>query len=757
MTASRHFQFRIWHGALLSVAAVVALVFLLPGGMFLSAADTDLVNLFAAWRAFAAEGIRAGHLPLWNPYAYSGQPFLGDLQSAELYPLNAIFLIMPLARAVNLSFLLHLLILGWGAGYWAVWRGCRPWAGALAGFALMLSGPVFPHLYGGHLTNVCAMAWAPWIFCALEAAWRGPVLKPLLLGMAAVALQILAGNPQYVFYTAVAAGLFAVLETVAAPAARWRALPLLAAVYLGGAALAAAQLLPGLAAVGESVRQGTLPYDFVRQVSFPPENLLTMIAPGFFGNLHAVNYWGRAYLWEVSLFAGVSGVVLAGLALGDKQHGARTRRDALLAVLLLVLALGDYTPLLHILYLHAPGFGEFRSLSKFTFSAMLFGTQAIAAGADAVWRGRMSGRFYGPAVSGLGLLAVGVGIYLWSVPGSLAFLFAKISTSIDTFTATARWSDAGFLQHATKQAGASLTLAGVLLVMAGASLLAARRWPKWRWVPVLMLPLEMVGFANVSMGTGHTSDLEPRDVSAFVAAHPGDYRVLNTTRANNGYFLGVPDISGNDPTVLKRYAEFIAYTQGMNPNQALQYAYFRKMPPIMALLRLGYVFYSDDKGDECAPFNNSLPHVLLASDYAVLPGRDAIFAAMSRPDFDPGKTVLLESAPTPAPVMGTKGSARLVSQTSDSLTIEADTLAPSLLLITDLYSKDWRARPLPGSVQASYEILPADYILRAIPLAAGHHELVVEYAPPSFHLGLWLSGLASAMWIALAVRAWRKR
>ena len=85
--------------------------------------------------------------------------------------------------------------------------------------------------------------------------------------------------------------------------------------------------------------------------------------------------------------------------------------------------------------------------------------------------------------------------------------------------------------------------------------------------------------------------------------------------------------------------------------------------------------------------------------------------------------------------------------TSDSLTIEADTPAPTLLLLTDLYSRDWHARALPGSGQAHYDILPADYIVRAIPLQAGHHHLVVEYAPPSFRKGLLISGLAWLVWV----------
>jgi uncharacterized membrane protein YfhO len=98
----------------------------------------------------------------------------------------------------------------------------------------------------------------------------------------------------------------------------------------------------------------------------------------------------------------------------------------------------------------------------------------------------------------------------------------------------------------------------------------------------------------------------------------------------------------------------------------------------------------------------------------------------------------------------------MVAETPDSLTVEADAASPALLLITDPYSRDWRAVALPGSAQARYDLLPADYILRAVPLAAGHHRLRIEYAPPSFRIGLAVSALAALGWLGAAWAAARR-
>src|SRR5476651_1034126 len=115
----------------LLLALAMGVVLILPDNLIFGSAFGDLPSQFVPWRAFAAASLRAGHLPLWNPYTYAGEPFLGGFQSAVLYPLNLVFLCLPLARAINLSFLLHLVILAWGMFRWGRQRGLQPAAATL--------------------------------------------------------------------------------------------------------------------------------------------------------------------------------------------------------------------------------------------------------------------------------------------------------------------------------------------------------------------------------------------------------------------------------------------------------------------------------------------------------------------------------------------------------------------------------------------------------------------------------------------------
>ncbi len=85
----------------------------------------------------------------------------------------------------------------------------------------------------------------------------------------------------------------------------------------------------------------------------------------------------------------------------------------------------------------------------------------------------------------------------------------------------------------------------------------------------------------------------------------------------------------------------------------------------------------------------------------------------------------------------------------------ADLPQPAILLLTENYATGWRALPLEGSAQSTYRILPANYCLRAIPLAAGKHHILVEYAPAGWRIGRWVSLLglgAYAVAGALALR-----
>jgi len=137
------------------------------------------------------------------------------------------------------------------------------------------------------------MPWAALLFLAIDAwlATRRPAW--CLVGMLAVAMQVLAGHPQYVYITALAAGCYSIARLAEPRERRPGAAVGLLSFYAGGALLAAPQLVAGFEATAETIRGKGLPLLFAGSFSFPPENFVTLIVPGFFGDTLGHPYWGR--------------------------------------------------------------------------------------------------------------------------------------------------------------------------------------------------------------------------------------------------------------------------------------------------------------------------------------------------------------------------------------------------------------------------------------------------------------------------------
>ncbi len=766
--AIRTFKPELRHHAVALVLLLVLTLAMFADVLFttqavvLSSRDTDLFHQFIHWRSFGFNELRHGNLALWNPHLFSGAPFLGGFQAALLYPPNALYLFLPLAKAINLGLALHVFLAGAFTYLWTTNRGLHPLASFLAAAIFMFCGAHFLHIYAGHLPNLCTMIWAPLLFLAIDRLFTKPSVGPCLLGMFAVAMQILAGHPQYVFYTAVAAAVYSGLLFRKATA-RWKILSGLLAIFLGAAALSAIQLLTGLAEARETLRSSGTPFQFAAMFSFPPENLLTLCAPTFFGNMKGLDYWGRCYLWEMSLFLSVTGLVFAiyGAIVGERA----TRRYAgLMVAILFVLALGARTPLFEFLYHYVPGFDKFRGSSKFIFLVSLFAAMLAAIGLDRLIRNRRVERrlliavLAGGIALGIAALVVRGAASNSQPDGVWQKVLNAARTSGESYLPATRFAAAAFQLQTGRHAANSLAVgAGTLLVMA-LLLFLTQRSPRLVPALVALAVVELFIFARSARDTFDLAGAEPPGLKSFLAEHPGDYRILNLNGPNSALSLGAQDLWGYDPGVPLRYAQFMAFTQGQNPDEATQYIPFRRGHRLYAMLRCRYVFTGEGRRME---FPQTIPRLQLIQRYRVLNNRNEIFAAMDQEAFNPGEEVILESAPNPAPAPTTEqGTVKLIDSSTDHLTIEANLPSPAILLITDGYSPGWRARGLAGTSQPVYQVMPADYCLRAIPLAAGAHRLRVEYLPRAFVIGKWVSLGAWLIFLGVLAReiwSWFRR
>ena len=723
---------------------------------------TDLSSSFVHWRRFGFDEIRDGNLPLWNPHVFSGMPYFSGFQPALLYPLNIVYVLLPLHKAINVGMALHVFLGGVFVYLWASHRKLHPLACFLAASEFMFCGPHFLRIYAGHLPHLCILIWIPLLFLSIDGLFEKKSLWWCFLGMFAGAMQILAGHPQYVFYTGVAATIYTGIRIIWTEN-RLKIAASYVGIYAGSVVLAAVQLFPGIEVAEESIRGTGVSYEFASTFSFPPENFITWFVPGFFGDMVNFEYWGRWLLWEMCLYISVTGICLAIYAV---VFGTERKRYILLmmVLILMVLALGAHTPLFRLLYEYVPYFNKFRGSSKFILQATVFLIMLSAAGLDSIVNDGIKKRrslivlFFALAMVSVG---IGEGIRQSALSGPEGHWHKALE---DIFHSTEPLRSPGFFSDTDVVTEAGIFAARNVMVFAGVCLTVcivlflSRFYRNIPYLLVLLAVIELFVFARMSRETFELRQ-HPRKLLEFFVENGGKNRVLNFQEPNSSMSIGALDIWGFDPGVLRRYAEFMAFTQGRNPDTVTQHLQIRYQHRLYDMLRWRYGII--EKQGQIRLYELSrdvMPRLSLIRDWSVVPSRDRIFALMSDKGFDPRETVILEQDPRlPKVDIRTQNeTVTIVDSSTDHLTIEADLAEPAVLVITDTYSEGWRAHSLEGSIQKTYDVIPANYVLQAVPLTAGHHLFRLEYLPSGFLVGKWVSIVGLCTYLAAIVWSWHR-
>jgi hypothetical protein len=320
----------------------------------------DYVQFWGPNLQFLTDAVREGRVPLWNPYIGLGRPHLADVQNAVFYP--------PI----------YLVCLGQGLGSFVlVWLHCAlgvfgmrglagalqvgRWQGYFMAACYLGSSSVTARWMTGQISYCWALCYVPALFhCALRA---GEPWRSRRIGRHAVllALQFLCGHPQVFWFTGIGQGVFMVGRGLRLPV--WEALRDIGR-GLGQLAAASAWCV-GLVAVVlcpflELVQQGN-------RVGVSPTftNFSKLEWPDFESLIGPLGIWqGREWVThETTLFFGPIALLLglAGLC-GVRERNVR----GLLAVVVvaLLMALGDSTPLFPLFYKWLPGYGGFRFHSR---------------------------------------------------------------------------------------------------------------------------------------------------------------------------------------------------------------------------------------------------------------------------------------------------------------------------------------------------------------------------------------------------------
>jgi hypothetical protein len=366
MTHSSSFRARLTSDRVAAVfVALAPLVYFFPavrGRLVISPDDGVIFNV--PLRVAAANLVRAGYLPLWNPYIFCGMPMHAAAQAGVLFPLNWFYLISSAPFATNLMMLSTYVVAAIGAYLYARRAGADI-VGAIA-TSLIWQWSAFLVEQIGHTNILHTAAMLPWVLWAVDgyiatgARRRGVLLAALL------ALQVFAGHQQTFTYSLLLTGAYAFVMARSSPKAR-KSYFLLAALIIAGLALAAVQILPTFELLRNSLRASAT-YDFFGAFSMPPQFVLTFFAPyvlgGGNGLLFRAPYIGAPFFGEYLAYVGILTIMLA-LAAVILKRDVQTKFWGVVFIVALMMAFGRFLPLhLYKLLYHVPLLNLFRSPAR---------------------------------------------------------------------------------------------------------------------------------------------------------------------------------------------------------------------------------------------------------------------------------------------------------------------------------------------------------------------------------------------------------
>jgi hypothetical protein len=352
------------------LAALPLLVFGIPALLGHPVLPGDDLTQNLPLRVLAGQQIRHGHLPLYNPYIWSGAPLLGGWNAGAAYPLTLLFAIAPPTAAWTLN-----MIVTWavaGLGMFAFLRALRlgPLPGFLGALSFAFTGAMSAQV--AHFGLVAGMSWVPLQLLSVLRLTDSRAAAARLRWTAVLAtsfgLTILAGEPRAIDDAGVIVVIYAAWRIARLRHGRGPAAASAVGGLALGACLGAVQWLPGLAAIGTSQRAASSVALF-NSGSLPHRWLLLMLVPDLMGGSGSFGqpaFFANYNLAEVTGYLGIVPLVAAIALLAQVRLRPRLPEWIVwhvTALVGLVLALGGNSPAGPLL-VHLPLFSGQRLQSR---------------------------------------------------------------------------------------------------------------------------------------------------------------------------------------------------------------------------------------------------------------------------------------------------------------------------------------------------------------------------------------------------------
>ena len=731
---------------------------------------SDQIVQFYVWHRMAAEVIQKdGKIPLWNPNIFTGQPFVANAQSALFYPPNLLLVWLTPGQTASIRAIFNLLVAGAFTFLFCRELGISPKGSILSALAFAFSGPVIVWL-GYPLINV--LVWVPLIMWAGEKLLNRNLPLPWIVALAfGVAMSVLGGHPEPTFHVLAVFAIYYVVRLWFLDQDFRTKAKLLAALVSAlalGFVMGGIQLIPfvdyllsssTLAQGGRSMGGSNWLYseEWLPNLA----TLVTIVYPDFFGNPAS-----RSYRWPFSNYQNYNeqtaylGLIPLALAVGALFAFPKRRRVILLAILALFsIGVAWRLPGFELVN-HLPLFSmvlnnRLRMLFVFLVAVLAgFGfdglRQAIASrrpGSEKILYGSGSILLLPLLILLIIAFLKYIGPLIFEIePGSFLYrlLFGFFSLQQPKMFLPVAIAGFAFLGYILLQRHRSLR-------------------PAFEALLILLTLTELMVLAWGFNPMMKESDILPSTQAIeFLKKDREPSRIMTTDQIfwpNYPVVYEISDVAGYDFPIDHNYSDlFLAQGGKVDYRQEWDPSW-----PLIDLLNIKYVITSQELDEsrfrpvysteqyQIYENQHALARAFMAHDVTVLEDEAVMLEHMLGEEWNPSKTVLLQE-PLPPIEMRSLGSPAefsidVVSYENDTVILDVQTEASGLLVLSDLYTKDWLAQ-LDAEPVSLYR---ANYAYRAVFVPEGRHRVTFTYSPTAFTVGAGLTVLGLIVAIALLV------
>jgi len=682
-----------------------------------SIVGNDLTAQFSFWRSFFGTTLQNNQgIPFWNPYVFSGTPFIGNPQAELFSPFVWPFFIFNSDLLFGWLCILEIFLIGAFTFLFARSLNLSKYASLFSAVTFMFSGTVILRVYAGHLSILDTLVWFPLVLLFYERSFtHNRILSGLGAGIA-MALMFLGGSFQIALYGIIVSCVYLIVRTfffTTIPGIWDKIHHVVLVIFLSGIlciALSSIQVLPALEYSHLSNRDGGVSYSFSSAFSLPPSNLETILFPDVAGqslgsDVPTIRNFPNSY-WETALYLGILPLLFGAIAIIFR----RNRYVWLFlgfALVSLLFSFGSYFPVYEWFFQVIPGFSMFRVPPRILF-VFTFSLAIIAGfGIDTVFDQCTSIKnrfvlFFGRPVNRVICICI-------------AAMFACV-IAVSLFTAT---FEPKYILP---------SLFGEIAFIAAFCLAPAalnKNKPDTRQVNILkilliaLLVLDLFLFGMRFIDTKSPADVfrNPDFVPAIKNETDSYFRVYDETdllNQNIAYRNNLYLVSGYDPTYLKDYQAY--FIQSQSENYTGYYWWMQgaviKDFDILRRLNVRYIVttrkYDRDfsvPGLQCVYDNSSIRVYRLNATYP---------RAYLIPESEFGNA-------TPASLQP----AEIEQYLPDSVVVNVSAKDPAYLVLSEVYYPGWSARDNGRSA----DIVRYHEIFRAVHLDPGTHRVSFSYFP----------------------------